>query len=162
MFWAAYWPQEGIDSAENNRSFQSIWGNVDTANEREATACLEAFSANAELKKKKNCDPVPLRNSLLPEENVHSLPKMTNSRQAVACSLAKFSAPMFKLYWQQKYRHCYSLLVLTWDWSGVGEISLHGLLVATRQTVSQRGKALVWSVYFQVYLYCSFIASYFK
>ena len=50
------------------------------------------------LKKKKNCDPVPLRNSLLPEENVHSLPKMTNSRQAVACSLAKFSAPMFKLY----------------------------------------------------------------
>jgi hypothetical protein len=109
----------------------------------------------------KTCDPVPLRNSLLLGENVHSLPKMTNSRQAVACSPAKYSSPTFKLCWQQKHRHCYLLLVLTWD-SGVvrGEqVYMDCLWTDWLCLGSQWGKALVWSVHFLVYLCCNVLTS---
>lgn len=77
----------------------------------------------------KTCDPVPLRNSLLLGENVHSLPKMTNSRQAVACSPAKYSSPTFKLCWQQKHRHLSTVSPHLRLWGGERGTSLHGLLV---------------------------------
>lgn len=157
-FGAAYWPQEDIDSAENNRSLQSMWGNVDTANEREATACLEAFSANAELKKlwPSSLEKLPLAwgECTLAAQNDKQqagrgdvrLPNSVLRRSSCADS---------------KNIDTYLLLVLTWDSEVVrGEqVYMDCLWRDWLCLVSQWGKALVWSVYFLVYLCCNVLTS---